>query len=533
MSKKTNALSLALALVLLLGLFTGCAARKEAVEPADNSDVAGEVDTTKTEGKVLRIGELWAITDIDPSYDGTILKEKAMVVEVLCDVDSSFNLIPCLATEWTNYDENTWVFTIKQGVKFHDGTDLNADAVVWSLENAIKKDPTLVTKTKIDTITATGDYEVTIKTSEPNAEIPEYMHMSGLAIIAKSSYDANGQLITPVGTGPFKVESFDISTGVLTTVKNEDYYGTVPSIDKVTMTGMTDSSTRAMALESGEIDFTCDLPFNQLDYLSTLDNVKVEKYDTARVYCIDLNLTSELFKDKNVRHAISMAIDRETIANDVLSGCGSPCKSIYTDNMAWCDTTIDESAFDLEQAKQLMAEADWADNDGDGVLDKNGKPFEFTIITYTERPGLPLIAEALQAQLGELGIKVNVTTMENSGISEHISSGKEWGMYLSGSATCMTPSCVYFLNSKYRGDTNKYGYASDEMDALLDKCLQTFDTDERFAVSKEIQALAMDELPIIYVCNYGVAYGFSSKVTNFKFNPTAHDYMWNVDIAID
>lgn len=526
MRKTTKLVTLLLAVMLMVGMFAGCGAKTE--KPAEDP----AAPDTNAE-KVLRIGELWAITDIDPSYDGTILKEKAMVIEVLCDVDESFNLIPCLATDWKNVDENTWEFNIKQGVKFHDGSDLNAEAVVWSLTNALEKDPTEVTKTKIDTVTATGDYEVTIKTSEPNAEIPEYMHMSSMGIVAKSSYDSNGKLIAPIGTGPFKVDNFDVSTGVLTTVKNEDYYGTIPTIDKVTMTGMTDASTRAMALESNEIDFTCDLPYNQLEHLSSLDNVKIEKYDTARVYCIDLNMNSPLFQDKNVRHAISMAIDRNTIANDVLYGCGTPAKNMYTENMAWCNKDIDGSAFDLEQAKKLMTDAGWADSDGDGILDKNGTPFEFTIITYTERPGLPLIAEAMQAQLGELGIKVNVTTMENSGINEHITSGKEWGMYLSGSATCMTPSCVYFLNNKYRGTTNKYGYASSEMDALLDKCLKTFDTEERFAVSKEIQALAMDELPIIYVCNYGVAYGFSSRVSNFKFNPTAHDYMWNVDIAID
>lgn len=481
----------------------------------------------------LKIGELWAIDSIDPVSNGTLMKEKAMVTEVLCEVDDQFQLQPGLATEWHNTDDTTWVFTLRPGVKFQDGTDMTADAVAWSINNSLAKNPTFQTQTNISSVEATGDNQITIKTSVLNAEIPEYMHLSGFGIIAQSSYDADGNLTKPIGTGPYQVDNFDVSTGVLTTTVNDNYYGEKPSVKKVVITGMPDANTRAAALESGEVDFTCDLPFNKISDLDGLSNVRVEKYDTARVYCAYFNCASPLFSDKNVRKATSLAIDRNSISNNVLYGCGSPSKEMHTSNMAWCDNSIDGSTFDLEQAKQLMDAAGWVDTDGDGYREKNGQMAEFTLLTYTQRPGLPLIAEALQAQLKELGIKVDVSTMDSSAIREYIDDGKEYGMSLAGNATCMTPSCLYFLNNNYSTkNSQRYGYSNAEFDTLLAQGLSEFDTQSRYETSKQIQRLAMDELNMVYICNYGVTYGFNERVTNFKFNPTAHDYMWNVDIKV-
>ena len=503
-----------------------------AATTAASTTSASSSGSSSSAGKILRIGELWAIDGIDPVSDGTLIKEKALVTEVLVEVNEKFELLPGLAKKWENKDENTWVFTLESGVKFHDGTDMDAEAVAWSINNTIEKNPTTQTSSKISKAEATGTDEITITTSEPNAELPEFMHLSNFGIIAKSSYDSGGNMDIPIGTGPFKVKEFNSATGAFSTERFEDYHGSASSIDGVYMTGMTDANTRAMALESGEIDFTCDLPFNELDRLDALDNVRVEKYDTARVYNISLNC-NDLFKEKDVRQATSLAIDRKTISEKVLNGCGTPSKNIFTENMAWNDPDIDASGFDLEKAKSLMDQAGWKDTNGDGIRDKDGREFEFTLMTYTERPGLPLIAEAIQSQLKELGMKVNVSTMDWSAMSERQKNG-EWGMSMSGSATAMAPSSIYFLNNNYNSEKlAAIGYSNPEFDSLLAEAGKTFDTEARYEISRKIQRLAMEELPLIYVCNYGVAYGFNENVKNFKFNPTAHDYMWNTDITIE
>lgn len=501
-------------------------------------DAAAPAEETAAESgeKVLRIGELWAVEGIDPvGHDATLCKEKLMIIETLTEADENFRLIGGLAESWENADENTWIFNLREGVKFHDGTDMDAEAVKWSLDYAFENDPTHVTKCFVDEITVTGDYQITVHTSKPYAELPEYFHEASLGIFAKSSIDENGDFIQGalIGTGPFKLESFDVATGTVTTLKNEEYWGTPTTLDKVVLVGLNDANSRALALENNEVDFTCDLPFNQIEYLNSLDNCYVESYDTARLYQANLNLKRSFFADKEVRQAVSYGIDRETIANETLFGAASPAKGIYTDNMAWANTEIAGYAYDPDKATEMLEKAGWKDTNNDGTIDKDGEEFKFTIYTYPDRPGLPLIAEAIQAQLKPLGIGVDIITEDYSAISKDIEDGKEWGMYLSGNATCMIPSCFNYLDKQFSSSSNAYGYKNDKVDELLAKCASEYDTEKRYEISKEIQAVIMDDLPVMEICNYGVSYGFNSKVSNFKFNPTAHDYMFNTDITVE
>ena len=500
---------------------------------AASSEATSSTAPASAGDKIFRVGELWAIDGIGTiGHDSTLAKEKLMLVETLVEVDEHFSLVPGLAKSWKNTDENTWVFELQEGVKFHDGTDMDAEAVKFCLDTCFKNDPTHATKCYVDKVEATGKNQITIHTSKPYAELPEYMHSSSLAIFAKSCVNSDGSMKenTIIGTGPFKLEKFDVATGSVDTVRNDDYWGTPTTLAGVHMVGLTDANTRAMALENNEVDFTCDLPFNQVDTLNALDNVYTESYDTARIYQAKLNLDTPFFSDKNVRQAISYAIDRETIAKETLYGTTTAAKGIYNDSMAWSNQDIKGYVYDKDKAVKMLSDAGWTDSDGDGILDKDGKKFEFTIYTYPDRPGLPLIAEAIQAQLKDINVKVNIVTEDYSAISKDIESGKEWGINLSGNATAMIPSCYDYLNKQFRSSDG--GYSNPEVDKLLDQAAGEFDTQKRYELSKQIQKIIIDDCPIYVICNYGVSYGFNSKVSNFKFNPTAHDYQFNTDISI-
>ena len=502
---------------------------------AASSEAASSTAPASAGDKIFRVGELWAIDGIGTiGHDSTLAKEKLRLVETLVEVDEHFGLVPGLAKSWKNTDENTWVFELQEGVKFHDGTDMDAEAVKFCLDTCFKNDPTHVTKCYVDKVEATGKNQITIHTSKPYAEMPEYMHSSSLAIFAKSCVNSDGSMKqnTIIGTGPFKLEKFDVATGSVDTVRFDDYWGTPTTLAGVHMVGLADANTRAMALENNEVDFTCDLPFNQVDTLNALDNVYTESYDTARIYQAKLNLNTPFFSDKNVRQAISYAIDRETIAKETLYGTTTAAKGIYNDSMAWSNQDIKGYAYDKDKAVKMLSDAGWTDSDGDGILDKDGKKFEFTIYTYPDRPGLPLIAEAIQAQLKDINVKVNIVTEDYSAVEKDIQSdsGKEWGIYLAGNATAMIPSCYDYLNKTFRSSDG--GYSNPEVDKLLDQAAGEFDTQKRYELSKQIQEIIIDDCPIYVICNYGVSYGFNSKVSNFKFNPTAHDYQFNTDISI-
>lgn len=482
--------------------------------------------------QTLVVGEMWKINNLDPATNGTLTMEKAMITESLVGTKPNFELQPNLAIEWKRIDTNTWKFTLRKDVKFHDGTALNAEAVKWSLMRAITINPQILSFTKIKTVAAENDTTVVITTTTPNSDLPASLHYAGTSIIALSSVDKDGKLIKPIGTGSFKLDSFDPSTGDMKMSKNTQYWGTVSKLDKLEIRALPDPNTRALALEKGEIDFTCDPPYNELERLGKVNGLKVQLDKTARTYIIEMNLNETPFNDVKVRKAMSYAIDRESIVKNVLFGCGAAAKGPYMPGMAWTNENLKGYPYDPEKAKQLLTEAGWKDSDGDGIVDKDGKPMKITLMTYPQRPGLPPMAEAVQAQFKKVGIDLKTEIMDSTAMTEIASKGK-WDMKMSAFATAMIPSPSYHLQLLYHSKINKViGYNNAELDKLIDQCMTVDNQKEKYDLSKQVQQILEDEEPVLPIAYYGVATAMKSKVNNFVFNPTAHDYMLTNEVNI-
>lgn len=490
------------------------------------------VKPASTGKQSLVVGEIWKIDNIDPATNGTLTMEKALITETLVGTKPNFELQPNLASEWQRIDPNTWKFSLRKDVKFHDGTTFDAEAVKWSLLRAIQINPQIVSFTKIKTVEAENDGTVIITTSIPNSDLPASLHYSNTSIIAKSSVDKDGKMIKPIGTGAFKLEQYDPSTGDLKMSKNPDYWGTVSKLDNLEIRALPDPNTRALALEKGEIDFTCDPPYNELARLEKVDGLKVELNKTARTYIIEMNLNEAPFNDVRVRKAMSYGIDRESIVKNVLFGCGEAAKGPYMPGMAWTNENLKGYPYDPAKAKQLLAEAGWQDSDGDGIVDHNGKPMKITLMTYPQRPGLPPMAEAVQAQFKNLGIDLKTEIMDSSAMSDIAAKGK-WDMKMSAFATAMIPSPSYHLNILYYSKNNEViGYNNPEVDRLIDQSMVEEDLQTKYALSKQVQQILEDEEPVLPIAYYGVAVAMKSRVNNFVFNPTAHDYMLTNEVNI-
>lgn len=515
MRKRSLAIVLSMLLVSLIFSSAGCGTK-----------------TVSSANQSLVVGEIWKIDNVDPAANGTLIMEKALITESLVGTKPNFELQPNLATEWKRIDPNTWKFTLRKDVKFHDGTPLNAEAVKWSLMRAITINPQILSFTKIKTVEAENDTTVVIVTTAPNSDLPASLHYSNTSIIAQSSVDKDGKLIKPIGTGVFKLEQFDPSTGDMKMSKNTQYWGNVSKLDTLEIRALPDPNTRALALEKGEIDFACDPPYSELERLEKGNELKVELNKTARTYIIEMNLNQAPFNDVKVRKAMSYAIDRESIVKNVLFGCGAAAIGPYMPGMAWTNENLKGYPYNPEKAKQLLAEAGWKDSDGDGIVDQNGKPMKITLMTYPQRPGLPPMAEAVQAQFKNVGIDLKTEIMDSTAMSEVAAKGK-WDMKMSAFATAMIPSPSYHLNILYYSKNNKViGYNNPEVDMLIDQCMVVDDQQEKYDLSKRVQEILEDEEPVIPIAYYGVAVAMKSKVNNFVFNPTAHDYMLTSEVNI-
>ncbi|MCI1999752.1 MAG: ABC transporter substrate-binding protein [Clostridia bacterium] len=496
-----------------------------------SSSVSTEAENTSDE-KVLRIAFPSTLTsaDVTNSTSATMLKETAGVAETLVYADSNFKLQPMLATEWEMTGDNTWVFKLRDNVTFHDGTPFNAKAVKWCIERSLKENSELAGTTYIQSVEVIDDHTVQFTTSERTTDLPAAMSYVGTAIIAPSSVDKSGSFILPIGTGPFKAESFDETTGIFTAVRSDNYWGDInTSVTKRIVKSMPDASARSLAVQNGEIDIANDIPFSDLETLENSNNTNVSKFNTARTYFYEYNMKKDLFKDERVRKALIYAINKNEIVNDVLFGVGGVPKGILMDNMPWANTNVDTYEYNPDKAKELLAEAGYKDTDNDGYLDKDGQKLTVKIITFTKRPGCPLIAQATQGYFANIGIDASVKVMDWSAMNELIKKG-DFDIALNSATSAYVPTPAYYLDAYYVH--NNIGYKNDKLNELVEKCKATDKMDEKYEYSKEAQALGQEDACIYTPVLYGAVFAVSKNVTNFEFNAAAHDFIvpYNTDL---
>ncbi|MFZ5634073.1 MAG: ABC transporter substrate-binding protein [Bacillota bacterium] len=504
--------------LILTGLImAGCGGQK-AAQPGDQKP-----------GQVLVVGARDPVRTLD---NGFLLVEKSHIAETLMAVDESYRLKPVLAESWKQVDDNTWEFTLRKGVKFHDGSPLTAADAASAIGRAVKANPRTKSLTRIAAAAAVDGQTLRLTTEKANPLLPEALSNADLGILARGSFNEKGELVKPTGTGPYKLAKWDQATGEVVAERNPDYWGEAPRLDKMVFKGIPDANTRALALEKGEIDFTFDLPYGELDRLGKVKGVQVALYAEPRIYRLELNMTREPFSDLKVRQALNYAIDRTGIVKNVLHGCGEAGIGPFMHDTPWCNKDVESFyRYNPEQARALLTSAGWVDQDGDGIREKGGKPFAITIMTWSSRPGMPPMAEALQAQFREIGIKADVQILEYGAIYNRVKEGN-WDTVL---ASFQTADPHSYLSGVYgsKGSQNVAKYANNKVDGLIDEAARTPDPEKRYAVYRQIQEIITRDTPVINVACYKMAVGMRDYVKGFKFNPMAHDLHTNPEMYIE
>lgn len=530
--KKTNRwLSLALCSTLLLSILAGCGSgdtKDTASKDQGSNTSASDTNSTETTLKLVYPDTVTTLDVIDGG-SATMLKEIAGVVETLVNVDSDFQLEPSLALSWERVEDQLWEFKLREGVKFHDGTDFNADAVKWCFDRAIKENSSFTAYTAIESVDVIDDYTVQFHTNVVSSEVPEALTNVVASIIAPSSVDASGNFVEPVGTGYFKYKSFDVSTGDFSCDVFADYWDGKQSsnIEVREVRCISDSSTRSLAVQNGEVDIVTDIPFTDLHTLQDNEDLNVLKFNTARTYFYTYNTNKDYLSDANIRKALIYAVNREEIVNDVLLGVGGVPHGIFMDDVPWNNNEVDTYDYNTEKAKQLLDNAGFTDSDGDGTREYNGEEVTLKIVTGSRRPGNPLIVQATQAYFSELGIDATVEVLEGTALSEAQSSGN-YDLYLSSAATGYIPSASYYLNQYYHSSSNnmKYaGFSDPELDKLIEDCKAEMDLEKKYELSRQAQAVAQEDAVVYTVALYGAVFAMDSDITGFEYSAAVHDFI--------
>ncbi len=475
--------------------------------------VSGVSDKTFTYGTVAYgVAMENAGTNPHESYSGWSTLRYG-IGETLFKFNEHMELEPWLAESFEQVDDYTVRIKINDAAKFSNGKQVDGAAVKKCLDALIQNHDRAPRDLKISAIEADGQF-VTIKSAEKVPALLNYLSDPYGCIV---DVDAGVQDKIVVGTGPYK--AVKVTDTQIDLVPNENYWGTVkPKLDKIIVKSITDGDTLTMAMQNGELDAVQGLPYSSLKLFGG-DNYKISQAETSRVYQIAFNFNTPELQDVNVRRAISMAVDKDGFCKVLLDGNGTPAVGPFPANLTFGDNAVHAAPYDLDGAKKILADAGWSDTDGDGYVDKDGKNLELRYLTYTSRQELPLLAEAAQANLKLIGVKLNVNATDN--YKPLLKSG-DYDLYSKAIVTAPTGDGEYYFTSHIvPGAVDNAGnYDSPQIVALENELHNTFGAAERSALVVKMSQQVLDDCALIYASHLRMSFVMKPNVEGFTAHPS-------------
>lgn len=456
-------------------------------------------DSKEGNKEVLKIGVTNFADTLEPTqnyFAWTVMRYG--VGENLTKFDEKMGIKPWLASEWSISDDHlTWTFVINDKATFSNGKKVTAQAVKESIERVFAKSKRAKTFFEYESITADGQ-KLIIKTKKPLPNMPGYL-ADPLFLVVDTSAEKEGRNFAkegPIGTGPYVVKSFTKEKAVMEA--NPKYWqGKVP-FKQVEIPSIDDPNTRALALQSGEVDMAVNIGAGEMGLFKGNDKFQISEIASLRTVLSRLNVKG-ILGDAKVRAALISATDRKSYAEVLLKGTFIPGKAPIPPSLDYgFDKLVDPNSYNPERSKTLLAEAGWKDTDGDGVLDKNGKPLQLTLVVYNSRAELPIYAEAIQADLRKVGIDIKIKTVDYN-LMDKIGIDGDYDLLISNIVTANTGDPEIFLSWYWKTNVNGNnpqngsGYSNPKVDALLDQLAGEFDVAKRRALIIEIQQLLLDD----------------------------------------
>ncbi len=443
---------------------------------------------------------VWGLDVVVPNvipFGGIALSQwqgKEFMYDSLLAWDADLNVLPALAESWETPDDTTYVFNLRQGVKFHNGKDMTAADVIYSLNTALNPPEPGVKVPYLDNVAsveAIDDYTVQVTMTKADPTLSGTLAWTHYTpIIPEGILDEIEWLSDGVGTGPFKLAEY-IQDDQIVYEAFPDFWGDKPGVQKLTLKMLTDEQQRVAALRSGEIDganFSADVA-------STLasDDITVLSGLTSSPCVVQINITDPAspWADLRVRQAISKTVNRQDIIDKVYGGYAQLTAAIPPGYGIWPLPPEElEAAYavDVEGAKALMEEAGYTDG------------FEVTLQTIAGTAHVRS-SEIIQQALEQLNIKVSVEPIEIGTFAENVGKGEfQWAQTARGMRGDPSAHVVDFRsgtsnNVNWFGD----GWANEDLNALFDEGLATLDEERRLEIYLEIQRIIAEEVPNLYL----------------------------------
>ena len=527
---------------------------------------SGCVEEEQVEEKVLIFGMSGDADKLDPAdvTDGESISRMDNIFESLVEyTPGGTDIQPALATSWNISDDGLNItLDLRKDVKFHDGTDFNADAVVFSFERQYNTTHPYhdygewaywgYMFSDIESVEKNNDYQVTIHLKKPNAAMMTSLAMFTVAIVSPTNAEEWGEdaFKNPVGTGPFKFVEW-VKDDHITLVKNEDYWRDPAKLDKLIFRVIEDPSSRLLAIQATEIHGMEYPDPSSFEIIENDDDLQLLSEAGMNVGYLAMN-TGYGYYDENengvqdsneswvktpgyyepltnvsVRKAINYAINKTSIVENLYKGTAIVAKNGMPPFMLGYNDDIEDYEYDPEMAMELLEEAGYP----------NG--FNTTLwVMPVSRPYMfdpPKIAEAIQSYLADVGINVELYQID-------------WSTYLEETENGEHPMCLLgwtgdngdpdnFMNVLYGSNSASIGtagnvafYNRSEVQEKFTAALQEYDTDERSRLYEEAQVLIHEDAPFVYLAHATQNIVFRSNVKGYTLNPTERKFFYPVDL---
>ncbi|MEM0989888.1 MAG: ABC transporter substrate-binding protein [Pseudomonadota bacterium] len=443
------------------------------------------------------------------------------VTETLFWLDSQGVLSPRLAESATSLSPTEWEIQLRDGVSFHDGAPLNAEAVRFSLMRVVSPDSAVYNERiasliGIADVTVVDPMTVRITTAVPNATFLNDLVDPGLSILSPASNDERFY-----GTGPFILDEI-VPGEKIATVRFDAYWGGAAAAKGIELLTLKDPATVMLALESGDIDIAANFPDSDLPRVLARDDLAVDAVSDGRLMFFRLQTETGPLADIRVRRALDHLLPRDQIVETVLHGLGGTSGvGMFPAEKPWTNPDLSPTPYDRELALTLLAEAGIKDTDQDGRLELNGEPFRVVMRSYEGRPSMRPAAELFQAHLEAAGITTELQILRDWTVAvDDFREGRADMLMFSNNAT-PTGNPAYFANVALRtGAVENYGnWSNAEFDELLQRAIVTFEPGERAQILNRMQAIVAEELPIVTAFFKNRVVVARDSVKDFKMNP--------------
>ncbi len=501
-------------LVLILGIFVGCSPKEESAGSQDNVSENSEPEgaNTSEEKQTIKKDEIVVALDtdivsLDPQGHNDTTSETVsfLLFNRLFRLNTDFEAVPDLVEEWSQPSNTEWLFKIKEGVKFHDGTEMTSEDVKFSIERSKESPNVKHVLAEVEKVEIVDKYTVKVTTKVPFAPFLFTLAHAGVSIMPKAYVESGDDWTNPIGSGQYKFVEW-VSGDKVVLERFDDYFDKeeMGKAKKMVFKIIPEGTSRTIALETGEVDVIATLETIDSDKVKENPDLTLYEKPSTTIAYAGMNVDNPPFDNPLVRKAMNYAIDKDATLIVSLNGAGSIAESVTSP--ALLGYKAGPYTYDPEKAKELLKEAGY----GDGL----------NIEIWASGDERKRSAEVIQANLSEIGVTAEIKMYEWGAYLEATNSGKQ-PMFVLGWTSNPDPDAT--LTPQFSkgsiGGQNRTRYVNEKVEKLLEDGRVELDLEKRKAIYNELHETVMEDAPWVPLYIKNKVVGANSQLKGVELSP--------------